>query len=84
MGETGGGVNLLFLLKERERRLWASPDNIQSEFQKVKKEEKIKKKKILLFYFIFSQFLLALAWLRGSFIPHPIYTCADAQMFSLK
>jgi hypothetical protein len=40
MGETGGGVNLLFLLKERERRLWASPDNIQSEFQKVKKKKK--------------------------------------------
>jgi hypothetical protein len=41
MGETGGGVNLLFLSSEKEReRLWASPDNIQSEFQKVKKKKK--------------------------------------------
>jgi hypothetical protein len=84
MGETGGGgVNLLFLSSEKERdygprRIISNQNSKKSKRRKNKEEEEDS------FYFIFSQFLLALAWLRGSFIPHPIYTCADAQMFSLK
>lgn len=86
MGETGGGVNLLFLssVRERERENYGPRRIISNQNSKKSKRRKRKKKKEDSFYFIFSQFLLALAWLRGSFIPHPIYTCADAQMFSLK